>query len=56
MDDKTKTAARRPSVVFDLKMPDFRYRDDRGEAKTVGVERRSSDDFKIDCLANLAIG
>jgi len=56
MDDKTRTTARKPSVVFDLKMPSFLYRDDRGEAKTVGVDRPKQGDFKVDCLANLSVG
>lgn len=55
MDSKTHTTARKPSVVFDLKMPSFAYRDDRGEAKTVGADRPKQGDFKVDCLANFSL-
>lgn len=55
MDSKGPAKPHAPSVVYDLRMPNYRYRDDRGEARTVGVERPKSDGFKHDCLANLTL-
>ena len=56
MESKDQKAGRKPSVVYDLSMPSYRYRDDRGEARTVGADRPKSEGFKMDCLANLTFG
>lgn len=53
MDSKGPAKPREPSVVYDMRMPNYRYRDDRGESRTVGVDRPKSEGFKLDCLANL---
>lgn len=55
MDKKIQEAPRKPSVVYDLKMPVYGYRDDRGQARTVDAERPRVEGFKLDCLANLTL-
>ena len=55
MDNNAPKSPRKPSVVYDLRMPGYRYRDDRGEAKTVGVERPKDVAVKFDSLGNLTL-
>lgn len=55
METKAPATNREPSVVYDVRMPSYHYRDDRGESRTVGVERPKADSFKLDCLANFTL-
>lgn len=55
MDKKTQATTQKPSVVYDLKMPSYGYRDDRGQSRTVDIERPKAGGFKLNCLANLAV-
>jgi hypothetical protein len=50
---KTQEAPRKPSVVYDLKMPAYGYRDDRGQSRTVDVDGPKVGELKLTCLANL---
>jgi hypothetical protein len=53
MDRKAQEAPRKPSVVYDIKMPVYVYRDDPALSKTVDAGQPKSDNFKLNCLANL---
>lgn len=55
MDKEPQDTARKPSVVYDLKMPAYGYRDDRGQTRTVDVDRPKENGFKLNCLANLTV-
>ncbi len=49
-----KTEAKRPRVVFDLKMPQYQFR--KGEDRSMSVDRRRDNTSAPanDCLSNLA--
>jgi hypothetical protein len=50
---KKQGAAKGPKVVFDLKMPQYQFR--QGEGRSMSVDRKRSNVGKPadDCLANL---
>jgi hypothetical protein len=52
--EKKHAAAKGPKVVFDLKMPQYQFR--QGEGKSMSVDRKRLNVGKpaSDCLANLA--
>ena len=55
MDKKAQEDHRKPSVVYDLKMPTYGYRDERGQSRTVDVDGPKSRGPKLNCLANLSV-
>lgn len=50
-----QSAVKRPSVVFDVKMPQYQYR--QGDEKSLSVDRRpaAANKASLDCLANLKV-
>ena len=52
---KGQEAPRKPSVVYDLKMPVYGYRDDRGQARTIDMDRPKAEGLKLNCLSNLPL-
>lgn len=55
MVEKQPKDAGKPRVVYDIKMPAYGYRDERGEARTVDVSAPKAAGLKLDCLANLTL-
>lgn len=55
MNKKTQPTTQKPSVVYDLKMPAYGYRDARGQSRTVDIERPKAGGLKLNCLANLVV-
>lgn len=56
MVDKPNSKAPKPRVVYDVKMPAYGYRDDKGQSRTVDVVPMKAAAPKLDCLANLPLG
>lgn len=52
---KHQQDARKPKVVYDVKMPAYGYRDEKGQSRTIDIVRPKPADLKLDCLANLPI-
>lgn len=55
MVEKQPKDAGKPRVVYDIKMPAYGYRDERGEARTIDVSAPKASGLKLDCLANLTL-
>ena len=51
---EAQEAPRRPSVVYDLKMPVYGYRDDSGQSRTLDIDRPKIEGLKLNCLSNLS--
>lgn len=56
MVEKHPKDGRKPQVVYDVKMPAYVYRDERGKSVTLDVVRPKQSEFKLDCLSNLPVG
>ncbi len=52
---EAQVAPRKPSVVYDLKMPTYGYRDDRGQARTLDIDRPKTEGPKLNFLSNISV-